>query len=114
MEKDGTVVYIRSDRMAVGAEQLGRLLMTSFLETLASSPAKPARMLFVDSGVFLTTEGSEVLDTLKRIEAAGVEIFSCGTCLDYYRRRDNVRVGKIGNMAGTVETLMNAGRIISP
>jgi selenium metabolism protein YedF len=114
MEKDSTVIYVRSDRMGAGAEQLGRLLMTSFLETLASSPTRPSRMLFVNSGVFLTTEGSDVLDALKRLEAEGVEILSCGTCLDYYRRKDNLRVGKIGNMAGTVETLMNAGKILSP
>ncbi len=114
MGSDNTVVYVNVDRMGVGAEQLGRLLMTSFLESLDASLVKPSSMIFVNSGVFLTTEGSEVLEVLQRIESAGVEILSCGTCLDYYRRKDNLRVGKIGNMAGTVDLLVNAGKVISP
>jgi selenium metabolism protein YedF len=108
------LVYINTDRMGMGAEQLGRLLVTSFLETLAASSVMPSRMIFVNSGVFLTTEGSEVLEILERMEKAGVEILSCGTCLDYYRRTDSLRVGKVGNMAGTVEALMSAGKVVSP
>jgi selenium metabolism protein YedF len=114
MEKSEVVVYVNSDRMGVGAEQLGRLLMSSFLQSLAASSTKPAKMFFVNSGVFLTTEGSEVLDTLKELSDAGVEIFSCGTCLDYYRRTENLRVGNVGNMAGTVDALIGAGKILTP
>ncbi len=114
MGSDDILVYINSDRMGVGAEQLGRLLVMSFLEMLAASPVMPSRMIFVNSGVFLTTEGSEVIEILERMEQAGVEIFSCGTCLDYYRRTDSLRVGKIGNMGGTVEALMSAGKVVSP
>jgi len=108
------VVYVKSDRMGVGAEQLGRVLMSSFLQALAESDRKPRRILFVNSGVFLTTEGSEVLETLGRLEKAGVEIFSCGTCLEYYRRKDRLSIGKVGNMANTVEALLGAGKVICP
>ena len=71
-------------------------------------------MFFVNSGVFLTTEGSDVLETLTELADAGVEIFSCGTCLDYYRRTENLRVGGVGNMSGTVEGLLGAGKIVIP
>jgi selenium metabolism protein YedF len=114
METTDFVVYINSDRVGVGAEQLGRLLMSSFLRTLAASSNKPGKILFVNSGVYLTTEGSEVLDTLKELADAGVEILSCGTCLDYYRRKEVLRIGAVGNMAGTVDALRGAGKVLTP
>lgn len=111
---DDSLVYINTDRMGEGAGELGRLLISSFLQTLASSPRKPRRMIFVNSGVFLTTEGSDLLDVLQEMEKAGVEIASCGTCLDFYRRKENLRVGRIGNMANTVDWLLEAGKIVCP
>lgn len=111
---NGAVLYVNSDRMGVGSEELGRLLMISFLKTVADSPGKPHRMVFVNSGVFLTTQGSEVLEVLEQLEKTGVEILSCGTCLDYYRRKDTLRVGRVGNMAATVESLLGADRVVSP
>jgi selenium metabolism protein YedF len=114
MEPENTVVYVRSDRMGAGEDALGRPLLASFLHTLAASPRKPRRMVFVNRGVFLTTEGSEVLEPLRALERAGVEIFSCGTCLDYFHRKETLAVGKVGNMAGTVESLLTADRVVSP
>jgi intracellular sulfur oxidation DsrE/DsrF family protein len=60
-------------------------------------------LLFVNSGVFLTTEGSESLEALKELEKRGVEILSCGTCLDYYHLKEKLMVGKVTNMFEIVE-----------
>jgi len=111
-EKSQHVVLITTDRLGTGDRRLGEILMKSFLNTLWDAEPKPARLLFLNDGVRLTTEGSEVLDSLKLLEKAGVEIFSCGTCLEYYHLKDSLRVGMVTNMYATVESLLSAGKVI--
>ncbi len=106
------VVFITTDRLGTGDQRLGEILMKAFLNTLWDAEPKPAKILFLNDGVKLTTEGSEVLDSLKLLEKAGVEIFSCGTCLEYYQLKDKLRVGAGTNMYDTVESLLSAGKII--
>jgi len=106
------VVCITSDQFGVGEERLGEILMKAFLNTLWDYEPRPAKMLFINSGVMLTTKGSEVLETLSLLEQEGVEIFSCGTCLDYYEIKDKLRVGKVTNMYETVASLMLARKVI--
>jgi selenium metabolism protein YedF len=101
-----------SDRLGTGDERLGEILMKAFLNTLWDNEPKPAKLMFINDGVRLTTEGSEVLDTLRLLEKDGVEIFSCGTCLEYYKLKDDLRVGKVTNMYETVHSLMDAGKVI--
>ena len=73
----------------------------------------PARILCLSSGVFLTTnESSAALELLRRFEASGTEIFSCGTCLDYYGRKDQLQIGSVGNMADTVRAMLDFGRVL--
>jgi selenium metabolism protein YedF len=86
--------------------------MKAFLNTLWDTEPKPAKILFLNDAVRLTSEGSEVLDSLKLLEEAGVEIFSCGTCLEYYQLKDKLRVGLITNMYDTVDSLLSTGKII--
>ena len=109
---DADVVCITSDRFGVGDEGLGEILMKAFLNTLWDYEPKPAKILFINSGVMLATEGSEVLETLNLLEQEGVEIFSCGTCLDYYEIKDKLMVGKVTNMYETVAFLRAAGKVI--
>ena len=62
----------------------------------------------------MTTEDSDSLEDLKSLEAQGVEIMTCGTCLDYYGLKDKLAVGTVTNMYSIVETMANAGRIVRP
>lgn len=108
------VVYINSQFLGVGEEALGTILIRSFFRTLLDSETKPFRMIFINSGVRLTSEGSEVLETLKSLSEKGVEILSCGTCLDFYGLKEKVKVGMISNMYDIVQSLMEADRLIRP
>jgi selenium metabolism protein YedF len=108
------VVYINSQSLGVGEEALGTILIRSFFRTLLDSETKPFRMIFINSGVRLTSEGSEVLETLKSLSVKGVEILSCGTCLDFYGLKEKVKVGMISNMYDIVQSLMEADRVIRP
>jgi selenium metabolism protein YedF len=110
--KSSIVVMITTARFGLGEDRLGEILMKSFLNTLWDSEPKPTRVLFINEGVFLTTEGSEVLDSLKLLDSSGVEIYSCGTCLEYYQLKDKLKVGVVTNMYDIVNSLLSADKII--
>jgi selenium metabolism protein YedF len=112
-EKESTiVVLITSDVFGTGDERLGEILIKAFLNTLWDADTRPAKLLFMNSAVNLTTEGSEVLETLKLLEKEGVRVFSCGTCLEYYSLREKLSVGSVTNMYDTVDSLLSADKII--
>jgi selenium metabolism protein YedF len=112
-EKESTiVVLITSDVFGTGDKRLGEILMKAFLNTLWDVETRPAKLLFMNSAVNLTTEGSEVLETLKLLEKEGVQVFSCGTCLEYYSLREKLSVGSVTNMYDTVDSLLSADKII--
>jgi len=106
-------LLIGSQYMGRGADELGAVLMRAFLKTLLESPARPERIFFINSGIFLTTAGSESLETIRDLESRGMEIFSCGTCLDYYGRNDDLAVGSVTNMYDIVEALLTSSRILT-
>ena len=108
----GTVLMVTSER--IGPEpELGAILMRAFLSTLPKAGEKPAKALFLNRGVHLTTEGSDVLDVLKELEQDGTEVLSCGTCLEFFGKRDCLRVGRVSNMYETVETLFGPHRVVT-
>jgi selenium metabolism protein YedF len=109
-----TVIYCGSDRMGSGDDDLGRVLLKNFLMTQLEIDPLPAAILFVNSGVHLVCAGSEVLDTLQALETAGVDIASCGLCLDFYQKKEMLKVGRITNMLDIVDIQHQAGRVISP
>jgi len=105
------VVVILSDVMGEERE-LGHILMRAFLSTLKEATVRPQKLIFINRGVFLTTEGSPVVETLRELENMGVEIYSCGTCLDYFNLKEKLKVGKITNMYDTVEDLLNSDSVV--
>jgi selenium metabolism protein YedF len=108
------VVYVNSNLLGVGEEALGAILMRSFLKTLLDLKPIPSKLIFINSGVRLTTEGSEVLETLKALSEKGVDILSCGTCLDFYGLKEKLKVGIISNMYDIAQSLLEADRLIRP
>jgi selenium metabolism protein YedF len=108
-----TVYLFKSKTLGEGSEELGIILMRGFIFTIKETNSLPAKMLFMNSAVYLTTEGSPVLEELQEIQKRGVEIFSCGTCLDYFQLKDKLRVGIISNMYDTVENLARAAKCIT-
>ena len=108
------VVYVNSDLLGAGDEALGSFLMKAFLKTLLGLEKKPDRLILINSGVRLASEDSQVLETLKTLSENGVEIVSCGTCLDFYKLREKLSVGKISNMYDIIQSMLEADRLIRP
>lgn len=108
-----TVLSISKDFMGNGSEELGRILIKGFVYTVSEYEELPKTIIFFNAGVKLTTEGSPCIDDLKKLEEKGVEIISCGTCLDYYGLKEKLLVGQISNMYTIYETFYKSGKVIS-
>lgn len=105
-------VIINSDVMGEGAAELGQKLMQTFLFTLAQQDVLPKNILFYNRGVFLTCADSPVLKELKTLADAGVQLASCGVCLNYYEKTEDLAVGEITNMYRIVEAMHEYPRVI--
>ncbi|KXZ40746.1 selenium metabolism protein YedF [Alkalithermobacter thermoalcaliphilus JW-YL-7 = DSM 7308] len=106
------VIMISSEFMGKGSDELGKILIKGFLYTISESGKYPKSMLFINSGVKLTTENEETVESLKKLESQGVDIQSCGTCLDYFNLKDKLKVGKISNMYDIVDTINKSSNTI--
>jgi len=106
------VMLIGSDRLGDGPEELGRLLMKNFIMTLKEVPELPDRLLFVNSGVLLTAEGSEVIEALQALGNLGVEVLSCGICLDFFKKKESLAAGAVTNMYTIAESLTTARLVV--
>jgi selenium metabolism protein YedF len=106
------LVMVTSSGMGQGEPDLGEKLLESFFRMLQENGTGPKKMIFINSGIFLTTEGSPLIDTITEFENDGVEILSCGTCLDYYERADKLLVGAVTTMRDTVSAMLQADKII--
>ena len=113
-KRDNTVVVIASDKMGSGNDELGKVLIKGFIFAVTQLDKLPKTMLFYNGGATLTAEGSDSLEDLKNLEAQGVEILTCGTCLNYYGLTDKLQVGSVTNMYTIVEKMAGAGKIMKP
>lgn len=106
-------VLIKSCFLGVGDEALGNTLMKAFIFTLTQSKPLPKKVMFLNSGVKLTTENEETIKNLQVLENEGTEIVSCGTCLDFYNLKDKLKVGSVGNMYDIVDSLNQTSNKLS-
>jgi selenium metabolism protein YedF len=107
------VLALSGDQMGHSDPELGRLLMASFVRTLFAVQPKPDQILLFEAGVKLACQDSPVLDELRALEAQGIEILACRTCLDFYKLTEKLAVGSISNMFVIAETMFAAGRLVN-
>lgn len=112
--RSDTVVVISSSRMGEGKDDLGEVLMKGFIYALTQQDTLPKTILFYNGGAILTCEGSPALEDLRTMEAQGVKILTCGTCLNYYGLTDKLAVGEVTNMYVIAETMTKAGKLVKP
>lgn len=109
---NGTVLLITSADLGRGSEELGQVLMRAFFHTLGEASDLPSKVIFMNSGVKLTVAGSPVLEDLKALDAKGVALFSCGTCLNYFELMPQLAVGGVSNMYEITENLLSAQKVV--
>ena len=107
-------VVVDSDEMGKGDTALGKTLIKGFIYTLTEMENLPKAVIFYNKGVFLASEGCETEEDLKKLQNMGVEILSCGACVNFYNLADKVKVGIITNMYNIINTQTKYGKVIKP
>ena len=109
-----TVVVIDSDKMGDGDEEFSKTLLKGFIYALSSQDIPPAKIIFYNTGVRMTTEGSESIEDLKVLANAGAKIYSCGACLNNYGLTEKLLIGEVTNMYDIAGYLLNADLVVRP
>jgi selenium metabolism protein YedF len=107
------VVAIGKNTMGQGDDELGAILIKAFIYSLTELDTPPETLLFFNSGIKLTTEGSNVIADLRTLESGGTIISSCGTCLDFYGLKEKLAIGNVTNMYAIASAMGDAGRLIN-
>lgn len=111
-EKKKLTLVLSSDKLGVGDDKLGDILMKSYIFALSEADTIPDDILFINGGVKLTTNSSQVVGSLKKLIERGANILVCGVCLDFYNLKDELSVGEISNMYTIVQLMNNADNTI--
>ncbi len=107
------VILVKSSHFGEGDEELGNILIKSWAYTLTEMSARLKALIFMNGGIHLTTEGSPIVEHLAFLQGNGVDILSCGTCLDFFNKKDLLQVGQVTNMYTAMELLSTAGKAIT-
>jgi len=113
-ENQHYAMVFKQNMVGHGADDLGAILMKAFINTLPEITYKPQWLIFLNTSIHLTTKDSPVLESLEKLENLGIEILVCGTCLDYFGKKEEIAVGKISNMYDILECMSKASKVIHP
>jgi len=111
-EEETTLFLVTSNTLGEGSAELGDILTQGLFTAMLETCTLPGKLIFLNSGVDLVRDDSPILSQLKRMEAGGVEIMACGTCLDYYGIKDRLAVGSTTNMYNIVENIRDAAKCV--
>ncbi len=113
VSSDYTVAFLKNT-LGTGDDELGNLLIKGFINTLPDIDNKPGTMVFLNSGIFLALQDSPVIESLRRLENEGVKILVCGTCLDFYRKKEHLGAGIVSNMYDILSLLSTTSKVLFP
>ncbi len=115
LPSDKKIVYVISaDSMGRGSDELGWALLQTYVSTIAQLSPLPWRILFYNGGVKLVSTPGKALEALQKLSDHGVEILSCGTCLEFFHLEKDLQVGQITNMYDILESMTRADKLVSP
>ncbi|MBU2537327.1 MAG: sulfurtransferase-like selenium metabolism protein YedF [Proteobacteria bacterium] len=110
----GLVMVIPADTMGRGDDPLGHVLMRAYIKTIKHLSPLPAKIFFYNTGVKITATESDLVAPLRELGSLGVEIYSCGTCLDFFNLKDTLLVGQVTNMFEIMDGMAQAAKVVSP
>lgn len=108
------VICIKSNRMGDGDDELGKLLIRGFINSLAEMEQLPSHIIFYNSGVHLAVINTDTAQSLITLEDKGVSIVLCGTCVDFFDIKQQLGVGIISNIYNITQLLTQASKVIVP
>jgi hypothetical protein len=108
-----TIILVTNNGMGKADPALQHKLAVKYFELLMQNTNLPAAICFYTEGVKLTVTGSPVIEQLKALEAKGVRLIICSTCLDFYSLSDPIQVGIVGGMSDIIEAQTKASKVIT-
>ncbi len=108
------VIAFTSDKMGVGDDELGHLLMANFIKAIKDLDVLPGKMVFYNRGVMLGKDDSPVVEYLKEIEKMGVSLLLCATCVKYYSLEEKIHIGTLSNMYEIAQAMASATNVVKP
>ncbi len=108
-----SVVFITSNRIGRGDDELGFALMMNFIYHLGQAHFVPDTLILMNAGVKLAAEGSESLAEMRHLEDRGTRILACGTCLEFFGVKEKLKVGAVSNMKDITNVLLSAGKVVT-
>ncbi len=106
------VVCVQKNIQGDGADEMGARLVQLFINTLPDIDRKPGTIVFLNSSVYFTLKDSPVLEPLKKLEESGIEILVCGTCLDFFQKKEELAVGLVSNMYEILDRMSKAPKVL--
>ncbi len=111
-QENNLVIVIDSDEMGSGDRELGTILIQGFIYSLTEIDTLPKTILLYNKGVFLASKNQNTIEDLKKLESLGVEVLSCGACVNYYKVQEELQVGKVTNMYEIINKQVKASKVI--
>ena len=108
------IVVLKSDCMGHGDDDLGRLLVKGYLNTLRELDNKPTAIILYNGGALVANQGSGSEAALKALEADGVDVIVCGACVDFFAIKETLAAGRISNMYEIAEKIAHTGHVVYP
>ena len=102
------VFFITSNGIGRGDDELGEILMLNFLRLLRDSEEKPDTIVFMNTGVRLVCEDSDLIPYIQKLEEQGVEVLVCTTCLKHFNLVGKLKVGTPTSMVKSIELMMSS------
>ncbi|MBU2619742.1 MAG: sulfurtransferase-like selenium metabolism protein YedF [Proteobacteria bacterium] len=110
----GLIMVIPAETMGRGDDALGRVLMRAYIKTIKNLSPLPEKIFLYNGGVKITATESDLIAPLQELAAQGVEIYSCGTCLDFFNLKNSLMVGQVTNMFEIMDAMAQAAKVVSP
>jgi selenium metabolism protein YedF len=112
VEQQKVLIFLASNVMGEGDDELGSKLMYNFLLTLKELGDELWRIVMVNGGVKLATQNSACLELLQQLEKDDVSVLVCGTCLEHFNLTQECGVGEVTNMLDIVTSFQLATKTI--
>lgn len=107
-------VVLKSQYMGQGDEELGKILIRGFINSLKEQEKLPSHIIMYNSGVLLATKDTDTAQSISALQNNGVTVIVCGTCVDFYHIKEKLGVGTISNMYHITTILTATEKIIYP
>lgn len=102
--KRGKAIFLNEEQC--GSGPIGKSLLAKFLGAALNLDEKPVKVICVNNAVRITTNrGHECFEAIKKLNEAGAEILSCGSCLESYKLVDKLAIGEISNAYEIMDVL---------